>query len=181
MTREALELLVVQEPSYSIATDNMIAEWGGIPYSELSVMLVHLKFLYTVHQTHHWQAKGEPFYGDHLLFQRLYESAAEHIDTVAEKAVGVGGLENVEPQLACNQLCKLVSQYSATMLLPQPTDLVRRSLAVEASFLKSVTRCCESLSEHGILTRGVNNMIAGIEDAHEGAVYLLKQRSYQRA
>ena len=34
----------------------------------------------------------------------------------------------------------------------------------------------DDLKEMGLLTRGLDNMIAGIEDKHESHVYLLKQR-----
>ena len=50
---ESIELIVTIEPNANIIADNMIAEWGGASYPQLSVLLVHLKYLYALHQNHH--------------------------------------------------------------------------------------------------------------------------------
>lgn len=164
------------EPNINVVTDNMIAEWGNTLYPQLSVLLVHLKFLAAVHQNHHWITKGEPFYGDHLLFERLYGKVVGEIDTVAEKAIGLGSTTNVDLVLQYNQISKLVQGYGMTTTVPQPTELVKRSYLAEMNFLKVVVHLVEHLKECGMLTRGLDNMIAGIEDCHEGHIYLLKQR-----
>lgn len=173
---ETLEMALVVEPNIDIVTDNMVAEWGGVPYPQLSVMLVHLKHLALVHQTHHWITKGDPFYGDHLLFQRLYDLPSGEIDPVAEKAVGLGSTANVDVILQTSQCNKLVQGYGMTSTIPQASELIRRSYVVEMSFLKVVSRLVETMKEAGTLTRGLDNMIAGIEDAHEGSIFLLRQR-----
>jgi|AACY02.3.fsa_nt_gi hypothetical protein len=164
------------EPNLNIVTDNMIAEWGNTLYPQLSVLLVQLKFLAAVHQNHHWITKGEPFYGDHLLFERLYNKVTEEIDSVAEKAIGLGSTANVDLVVQHNQLCKLVQGYGMTTTIPQPTELAKRSYLAEANFLKVTAHLVEHLKECGLLTRGLDNLIAGIEDCHEGHIYLLKQR-----
>jgi DNA-binding ferritin-like protein len=174
--RESFELALVVEPNVDIVADNMISEWGGNPFSQLSVMLAYLEFLKKVHHTHHWIAKGDPFYGDHLLFQRLYEGVEDDIDVVAEKAVGLGTIANVDLNLVTAQCYRLVQNYGPSSTIPQPTELFRRSYQAEMTFLKVVARLVESLKECGLLTRGLDNMIAGIEDKHETHVYLLKQR-----
>jgi hypothetical protein len=46
----------------------------------------------------------------------------------------------------------------------------------EMNFLAVMKQLCESLKETGLMTHGLDNLLAGIEDAHEGHVYLLKQR-----
>jgi DNA-binding ferritin-like protein len=173
---ETLEMALVVEPNLNIVTDNMVSEWGGCPYPELSVLLVHLKFLYSVHQNHHWVTKGDPFYGDHLLFQRLYGTTLEEIDSIAEKAIGLGCVDNVNLMLQQNQLCKLVQGYGMTSTIPQPTELAKRSYLAEMNFLKVAAHLVEHMKANGTLTRGLDNLLAGIEDKHEGHVYLLKQR-----
>ena len=172
-------LLVVgvsAEPNLNIVIDNMVAEWGGTLYPQLSVLLVHLKFLAAIHQNHHWTTKGEPYYGDHLLFERLYGKVVGEIDAVAEKAIGLGSTANVDIVLQHNQLCKLVQGYGMTTTIPQPTELAKRSYLAEMNFLKATAHLVEHLKECGLLTRGLDNLIAGIEDCHEGHIYLLKQR-----
>lgn len=173
---ESLEMAIVVQPNMDIITDNMISEWGGVPLPQLSVLLVHLRYLAMIHQTHHWTTKGDPFYGDHLLFQRLYEGVVGEIDTVAEKVIGLGSTANVDIALQTKQVMSLVQGYGMTSTLPQPSDLARRSYQAEMSFLKAAAHLVEHIKECGMMTRGLDNMIAGIEDAHESAVYLLKQR-----
>lgn len=173
---ETLEMSITVEPNIDIVTDNMVAEWGSVKYPELSVLLVHLKFLASVHQNHHWTTKGEPYYGDHLLFERLYGGVTGEIDSVAEKAIGLGSTANVDLVLQTSQCFKLVQGYGMTTTVPQPTELAKRSYLAEMNFLKVTSHLVEHMKDCGTLTRGLDNLIAGIEDAHEGHVYLLKQR-----
>jgi len=173
---ENMGLHVVVDPNLHITVDNMCSEWGNLPYPQLSVLLVHLKFLYFVHQNHHWTCKGDPFYGDHLLFQRLYEGVQEEVDSVAEKVIGLGTSANVDLILQTSQLSRLVQGYGMSQTIPQPNEFAKRSLAAEMNFLGCASRLVESMKECGLLTRGLDNLIAGIEDKHEGHVYLLKQR-----
>lgn len=166
------------DPNHDIGVEHMVGEWAGIPYAELSVIIVHLRYLANMHQTHHWISKGDPFYGDHLLFQRLYETIVSEIDSLAEKAVGLGSERNVDLTLQLKQLDKMCTgAYGMTQMIPQPTELVKRSLAAEKNFIKTVSILVQSLKDQGLLTRGLDNMLAGIEDVHESHVYLLKQRS----
>ena len=175
---ETLELqIAVPDPGYGVALENMLAEWGATPYTQLSVILVHLRFLAQVHQVHHWTAKGDTFYGDHLLFERLYNAASGEVDSIAEKSIGLGGVDNVNLPLQLKQVSQLAQSYGMASTIPQPSELARRSLIVEVGFLRCVAHCVESLKEQCLLTRGLDNLLAGIEDVHEGHVYLLKQRS----
>jgi hypothetical protein len=173
---EQLQFTLVVDPNVGIVADNAVAEWSGVEYPQLSVLLTHTKFLALIHQTHHWQTKGDPFYGDHLLFQRLYEGVSAEVDAIAEKAVGLGSIANVDPMMQTAQLFKLVQGYGMTSTIPQPSELARRSFLAEVNFLKVVDLLVTQMREMGTLTRGLDNLLAGIEDVHEGHVYLLKQR-----
>jgi hypothetical protein len=173
---ETLEMqIAAPDPGYGVALENMLSEWGDIPYSQLSIILVHLRYLASVHQTHHWTCKGDTFYGDHLLFERLYNTIPSEIDSVAEKAIGLGSIDNVELQLQLAQVEKLSKKYGMASTMPQPNELSRRSLVAEIGFLRCVAHCVKSLQQQGLLTRGLDNLLAGIEDVHEGKVYLLRQ------
>ena len=176
---ETLQIQLIVDPNTSIVVDNMISEWGAVPYAPLSVVLVNLRFLSCVHQTHHWQSKGDPFYGDHLMFERLYNEVTSEIDAVAEKSIGLGCNENVNLVLQTAQLARLASGYGMSQTIPQPTELAKRSMIAEVNFLKAVDTIVCGMKECGMLTRGLDNLIAGIQDVHEGHVYLLKQRCTQ--
>mgnify|MGYP003584985696 CR=1 FL=1 len=169
-------LVIVSGQSNDIVIDNMCSAWGVVPYPQLSVLLVHLKYLATVHQTHHWTAMGDPFYGDHLLFDRLYGAVNEEIDGVAEKCVGLGTTENVNLLLQATQFYELAREYGMTQTIPQACELVKRSLAAEMKFMATCETLIAMMAENGTLTKGLDNMLSGILDKHEGHVYLLKQR-----
>ncbi len=163
-------------PNLSVTLDNMMSEWGDIPYAELSIILVHLRFLALTHQTNHWTCKGDSYYGDHLLFERLYESAIKDIDSVAEKAVGLGNETNVNLNLQAIQLNRLVQGIGLTSTIPQPNALASNSLAVEKTFLQVLEYLTRSLKEHQMSSLGLENLLSDMADAHEKHMYLLKQR-----
>jgi DNA-binding ferritin-like protein len=165
-------------PNPGLAIDNMLAEWGHAPYAELSVILVHLRYLNMTHQTHHWIAKADAFYGDHQLFDRLYNSTVEEIDQVAEKAVGMGGDHNVNLSLQAKQVNQLVSNYGETQSVPLPVgnSLARLSLLAEVNFVAVLAALLERLRDSGQATHGIENLLQGIADNHETNIYLLKRR-----
>lgn len=173
---ESMEMMLTIEPNIHVFTENMLSEWGGTPYAQLSVVLVQLKYLYALHQNHHWTAMGDPYYGDHLLFQRLYDGILPEIDLVAEKAIGLASTENVSLPLVHSQVLKLISGQGTASMIPQSSDLAKKSLMAEMNFLTVMKHLCDSLKECGLMTHGLDNLLAGIEDKHEGHVYLLKQR-----
>ena len=176
LSEDFQQMLVVVEPNQDIILDNMMAEWRGLPYSQLSVLLVYLKFLAELHQNHHWTCMGDPFYGDHLLFERLYSSIPGEVDTVAEKVIGLGCTSNVNLQSICSQVLKLVFDSGNASTIPHSSDLARKSLQAEMNLLKLIDSCRSSLEETGLLTNGVDNMLQDLADKHEGNIYLLKQR-----
>jgi len=173
---ESVEMILTVEPNLNVVLENMLAEWGNVPYPQLSVALVHLKYLYALHQNHHWTAMGDSYYGDHLLFQRLYDGILKEIDTLAEKSIGLGCVGNVDLHLQHSQLLRLVTGQGSASMIPQSSDLAKKSLMAEMNFLSVMKHLCDSLKECGLMTHGLDNLLAGIEDAHEGHVYLLKQR-----
>lgn len=61
------------------------------PAGHMGEALSVMRGLYQYYQKLHWASGGATSYGDHLLFQRLYEDLAKQIDEVAEQLVGEGG------------------------------------------------------------------------------------------
>lgn len=166
--------------SEDVAFGSYVSEWTGLPYAELSVLLAQLRATQCIHQTHHWQARGDSFYGDHLLFQRLYEALNDEIDGIAEKAIGLGCVENVQLALQSSQTTRMIDDRAiaarAVPGIPTQVDLAKKSLVAELTLLRFCALASQGLDDAGLLTRGLDNMLQGIEDTHEGHVYLLKQR-----
>lgn len=149
------------------------------PYTPLSRLLAGLRALYLLHQTAHWQTRGKSYYGDHLLFQRLYEDSLVGIDGLAEKLIGLSG----DP--ATVSLCEQATLIHKMVMTthqgdpdpaPSPEKLVELSLRAEKMFIEVLVASKNQVAEAGALTEGLDNLLQGIADKHEEFVYLLQQR-----
>lgn len=132
--------------------------------------------LYYMYYNMHWKSAGTNYYGDHLLFQRLYEDEVEEIDQLAEKTLGVfldQGLLNPAQDLA--NAAKVLSEF-----FPQdmdPKDFAFAAIAAEKKFLELIDEVLEDLEEEDQKTNGIDNLLQGIADKHEEHLYLLQQRA----
>lgn len=137
-------------------------------------LLALLRAVYSLHQAHHWDSKGPTYYGDHLLFQRLYEGITPEIDAVAERAVGAGGeVEYVSQSSVKTQiLSNFEKQEREAARTVSPADArVVASLEAEKTLLAFIDQVLASGA-----SQGTQNLLQGIADKHEGHVYLLQQR-----
>lgn len=129
-----------------------------------------LKAVSLIHQHNHWTTNGLAFYGDHLLFQRLYESALENLDIAAEKFLGLFGEDCLSYDLQIELLAKVLSKYKNLEGSPIPM-----SLAIEKDFIKFSKEAYNCFEEEDRLTLGLDDMIMSIASQREESVYLLQQ------
>lgn len=141
-------------------------------WSPLSVLLGYLQAISLLHQTAHWNTSGETSYGDHLLFQRLYEESQEFIDQVAERAVGSGSVSGINATAHAGLMAKCLKGLQWNGL-----DRIAVSLKAELSCLKLIPLVISKLGQEGRLTPGISNLLEGLADRHETFVYLLQQRT----
>jgi len=152
----------------------------GSPYDLLCYLLAGLRTLNMLHQTAHWQTRGGHFYGDHQLFERLYEESQPAIDGVAERLIGLSGdsgkvsLCEQAPLIA--KMVQVVHQGDPDPA-PDAEKLVKISLWAETLFIGALTTGKKKLDEAGALTEGLDDLLQGIASTHETFVYLLKQRA----
>lgn len=130
-----------------------------------------LKAMTLIHQHSHWTTRGVPFYGDHLLFMRIYESAQKDLDLAAEKYVGLFGDQVLDYDTQTQLLNQVLSKYSD--LEGSPAQM---SLAIEKDFLKFSKDAYTLFEAEGHLTLGLDDMIMAIASSREEAVYLLQQK-----
>ena len=154
--------------------------------SPLATLVSCLRALYQLHQSHHWTSKGSSYYSDHLLYQRLYEAILPEIDSVAERAVGMGGLELLRPIPQARQTASFVelfceggpkahvSSYSLVGAHFDPYQLASRSLQAELFTIGLIDD-----TESAGVSAGTRNLLEGIADLHETHIYLLNQRLSQ--
>lgn len=135
------------------------------------IFVGYLRALYTLHQNNHWTCRGSYFYEEHLMFERIYQSAQQHADQAAEKFVGLFGDQcmTVTGQAECmNQiLTKIKDEHQR----------LQASLKLEEEFLDYAAKFYKILkTEHAKeMTLGLDNMIMNICDERETAVYLLRR------
>ena len=135
-----------------------------------ALYIASLKGMAQIHQHNHWTTNGESFYGDHLLFKRLYESATEDLDAAAEKFIGLFSDECLKYDLQAELLNKVLLRYSKLEGSP-----VEMSLAIEKDFIKFCESAYECFEKEGKLTLGLDDMIMSMSNNREESVYLLQQ------
>jgi len=144
----------------------------------LQWLLACLRQQYMMYQNAHWQASGDGYYGNHLLFQRLYEGDEENdsdegiqgdIDALAERLVGLFGTPSVDidrlmPKMMawCDRWCKVSCHH-------------RRALVSEADFQKVIAYSIKALEKDGRMTIGLKNLLEDLADRHEVNMYLIQQ------
>lgn len=141
----------------------------------LTKMLALLRAQRWNYQTCHWQAKGTGYYGDHLMFQRLYEGLDGEVDTLAEKIVGIMGAD-----LRGRYHFDNLSQVDMTKLWLESWSVLecpyRRSQQSEKDFQSYFKAAYDLLKKLGGLTLGLDDWIMATANAHETNSYLLQQR-----
>lgn len=121
------------------------------------------------YQTSHWQVKGDDYYGNHLLFMRLYESVGEQIDGLAEKMVGYLGVGAVD----LTHQMKHIAAYTARWT--QVPDHLRRGLLSERDVQAALKRAYDEIKALGVMTLGLDDFIMATANAHDSNEYLLQQ------
>ncbi len=144
--------------------------------SPMTVLLGYLQAMSHLHQIHHWNTMGDTSYGDHLLFQRLYEESQDFIDQVAERSVGsksVAAIEAaVQAQIIHSVLLGLTRGDEGTT-----RNYVEVSLKGELYCLQLIDSVMKLMESDNTLSHGISNLLEGVADLHETFVYLLQQRT----
>ena len=140
--------------------------------SRLLNLLAMLRAVQIVHHTAHWQTQGSTFYGDHLLFERLYSALGDEFDTLAEKIVAMHGPAAVDAVDQMQRIATVVKRATES-----EKDLSKRSLLLEEGLQTVLEAVRDYLRKENELSIGLDNFLQGLADSHETAVYLLKQRT----
>lgn len=119
---------------------------------------------------YHWRGKGQGYYGDHLLYQRLYQDRALEIDRIGEVLMAVGGADSVVPSVTVTGMLDLVNRTEKV----GNSDAERGLLLVEET-LHRINDANNLLGKEAYAL-AVNNVLAGFSDKHLEALYLLRQR-----
>ena len=137
-------------------------------------LLAILRALHWSHWTSHWKVKGDPQYGDHLLFGRLYENMVEEIDGLGEKIVSYFGPPSLGDQVGMGLAYEFLSRFPLND--GGPTDLYERALGMEEQLQVELAGTYEDLKAAGEMSLGLDDFIMSLANQHETHQYLLRQR-----
>jgi DNA-binding ferritin-like protein len=122
--------------------------------------------------TFHWRAKGSGSYGDHLLYQRLYEARVEEIDRMGEVIMAVGGPQAVDPSRSWVAVRDVIDRTTEAENLSD----TQKSIGLVRDTLARISAANDALNNTPYAL-AINNVLAGIADKHLEALYLLQQRA----
>ena len=144
---------------------------GALPI--MTDMLSVLLGQFLMYYQFHWRTDGVPFYGDHLLFDRLYSSIQSEIDALAEKIIGYNGANAINMvelnRMATDKIAKWMSSGSDFRVI---------ALASETDMQKVFRESYDSLKamQNG-MTLGLDDFIMATANSHDTHGYLLQQRT----
>jgi hypothetical protein len=148
--------------------------YHGGPTEGLAAHLLNLLALLRAqafsYQHSHWQVVGQSFYGNHLLFERLYGSVGKQIDELAEKIAGYVGSEALSPDSQADLVARWVKSWSHISCHHE------RGLMSEETALAAIEAAYEGIKAEGSMTLGLDDWLMATASAHEEGVYLLQQQ-----
>ena len=134
-------------------------------------LLAVLRAMVWEYYTSHWKVRGVDFYGNHLLYARMYEHIQGEVDDLAEKILGVAGgdpagLDPI-PQMEMAQRWLFSVEHIDCRF--------ERAEKMERALLDAIKQASDACEAGGLLSPGVDNMLDQMYDDHEGHIYLIQQ------
>lgn len=134
--------------------------------------LAALRAAFIVYRNAHWQVRGPNYYGNHLLFQRLYEETQLQVDRLAEQIVGTWGSEALGGEGDVEIVERWVSEMS------RGQDPLKNSLEAATTSRDMLSKAYDALKESGQMTIGWDDLLMALASEKDQHVYLLQQASY---
>lgn len=122
----------------------------------------------------HWVTKSDTYYGDHILYERLYDESNEELDDFAEKIIPFAGEDSVDPIVVIQKTHQVLSDYSEAT--KDKEALSKIALNMEQRVLQGLEEVYKSLEDSDELTMGFDDLLQAMHNLHESHIYLLGQR-----
>lgn len=123
--------------------------------------------LYQKIRNYHWNVVGRQFFGLHAQFEAMYTEVADHIDSIAERTLAVGG----------KPVTTLAAQLKLAVLKEDETspaaEVMVANLKADLESLNTRLRAVsKAASEAGDIA--TVNLVDGIADGQEKTVWMLR-------
>lgn len=138
-------------------------------------VLAALRALHWSHWTTHWMVSGASFYGDHLLFERLYtDPLTEEIDGTAERIVGYANPQWAKLHLDAGSVMEASAKWIKRW--SKESCPIKRALLAERDTQEAIAAAYQHLKGSDQITLGLDDWLMGLASAHDTNIYLLQQR-----
>lgn len=168
-------VLAGRDPSATLERE--VASRRAVPYPELAALVAIAEAVAVLHRTNHWIARGSAFGSDHALFQQLYEQLAYDVDTLAERAVGLGADSTVDAHARARTVSAVLGELYAPHGVAAADALAERSLAGETFLVKACASAIRAMTDLGSMTPGLRATLESFCERREKALYLLRRRT----
>ena len=137
---------------------------------EEGLVLVHrsLVALYLMLWSLHWSAKGDPSYGDHLLWDRAQKRVRKDVDRVAELVASIYDPDVLDPSSTVEGIAELLYANHAEMEHPAV-----RALTLVRHVAELVVEVHNTDAEDDLAAQ---NVLASVADHLNEIEYLAQQR-----
>ena len=171
-----IQQTMMRDPAQAPATSAKRPVSSQALHEELSYHIAWLRVLEIWFHHAHWTTKGNTYYGDHLLFERIYNDVSELVDPVAEKAVAMCGESVADTHMCSKLVAEMLCAYPSPSRANEATMIAATGLALVKDYLETLSETYKKLKETGDLTLGLDDMLMSHANKLEEFEYLLKQR-----
>lgn len=133
----------------------------------LNQQLANVSDLYSQTKQAHWNVRGPEFYQLHKLFDDLAETLPEHVDTIAERAVTLGGFA-----MGTVRCAAATSELEEFPLEPGALDYVEALAARFGTVANSVREDIDEADELG--DKDTADLLTALSRELDKAVYFLE-------
>lgn len=130
----------------------------------LSKIITILRAGQFYYQAAHNTVTGKEFFADHGFLGEAYDAYASAYDDVVERAIGLG------EELDVLKINGEAARISSGLSIKSCEEILEQALEIEKSLIKAIETV-------GQVSKGTDNLIAGIADDAEKRIYKIQQRS----
>ena len=132
-------------------------------------LLSILRAMQIHYHTMHWKSHGQNFYGDHIMYERIYKSLKKDIDECGEKSIALFGDNSIDEVELAQMILSWIIRWNST-------NEHDKAVMPEVDLQNVAKQTFDQLSSANNLSMGLNDFLMTICNKHETDLYLIKQR-----
>jgi len=154
-------------------------EHSSALFQEFAYHIAWLRVLEIWFHHAHWTTRGATYYGDHLLFERIYNGVSELGDPLAEKAVAMCGVGVADTHMCSKLMAEMLCSYPSPSRAEEATMIAATGLALVKDYLETLDETYKKIKGMGAMSMGLDDLLMSHANKLEEFVYLLKHRVHK--